>query len=78
MFCLDWDNEDLLIYGKKTGSQFQELEILMTPCNYLHTELEYEGDSISDDCIDDLDAQIEYLGTIHVVLYHTEEIFIPN
>ena len=78
MFCLDWDKEDLLIYGNERKSEYQRIEILMTPCNYLHTELGFEGDSISDECISDLDEQIKYLGPIHVVLYHTEEIFIQN
>ena len=80
MFCLDWDNEDLLLYGdeKKSEYTYQRIEFDMTPCNYLHTHLGFEGDTIHDACIYDLDEQIENLGSLNFVLYHTEEVFQPN
>ena len=50
----------------------------MTPCNYLHTHLGFDRDSIDKDCNADLNAQIEYLGPLDFLLYHTEEVFQPN
>ena len=75
MFCLDWDNKDLLLYGSDSKDEYQALEILMTPCNYLHQEYDFDGNSIYDDCRWDLNEQIDYLGNLNFVLYHTEEIF---
>ena len=54
MFCLD-QPEDLVIHGGENNSEFQYVEILMVPCNYLHTEFGYTEDSIHPDCIADLD-----------------------
>ena len=34
-FCADW-SEDRLIYGNERSQNFQLLEILMVPCNYMH------------------------------------------
>ena len=54
MFCLD-QTEDFVINGGENNSEFQYVEILMVPCNYLHTEFGYTEDSIHPDCIADLD-----------------------
>ena len=53
MFCLDW-TEDQLLYGNEKNEEYQRIELVITPCNYLHTHLGYEGDSIHPDCIPDL------------------------
>ena len=63
MFCIDAD-EHIRIYGNENNNNYQRIEILLTPCNYLHTHLGYEGDSVHPDCIADLDQQMEYLGPI--------------
>ena len=63
MFCIDAD-ETIRIYGNEINYNYQRLEILLTPCNYVHTHLGYEGDSVHPDCIADLDRQMEYLGPI--------------
>ena len=63
MFCIDAD-ETIRIYGNENNNNYQRIEILLTPCNYLHTHLGYEGDSVHPDCIADLDQQMEYLGPI--------------
>lgn len=76
LMCLDWnDDEPLLIYGKERNDEYQRIEIVLVPCNYIHTHLGYTGDSIAPECVADLDAQLEYLGPIDVMLYHTEEHF---
>ena len=38
MYCLDYESDDLVIYGDETNSNFQRLEILLLPCNYLHKD----------------------------------------
>ena len=78
MFCLDWDSQDILIYGNERNDEYQRIELVMTPCNYLHTHLGYKGDQIHPECVEDLDVQTEYLGPLDFVLYHTEDIFVPN
>ena len=78
MFCLDWDSQDILIYGNERNDEYQRIELVLTPCNYLHTHLGYKDDKIHPECVADLEKQIEYLGPLDFVLYHTEEVFVPN
>ena len=47
----------------------------MVPCNYIHTHLGWDKDSIADVCIDNLEKQIEYLGPLDFMIYYTEEVF---
>ena len=68
----------MMLYGNEKNSEYQRIELVITPCNYLHEHLGYKGDTIHPDCIADLDKQIEYLGPLDFVLYHTEEVFVPN
>lgn len=72
MFCID-PTEELHIYGNEKSYNYQRLELIITPCNYLHTHLGYEGDSIHPECIADLDKQKEYLGPIDLMLYFSED-----
>ena len=51
------------------------IEIYLLPCNYLHTYYGYTGDSVSNECIADYNAQKEYLGNFEVVTYYNNEIF---
>ena len=57
MFCVDYEklDEDLTIWGQGLTIEdtFKRLELIMTPCQYLHTYTGYEGDSIHKDCIAD-------------------------
>ena len=39
----------------------------MVPCNYIHTS--GPAANISEECIADLDKQIEYMGPLEMVLY---------
>ena len=53
MYCLDWEDEveDKLIYGHSKNDEYQRLDIVLVPCNYVHSYLGYEGDSISKECL---------------------------
>ena len=56
MYCLDWEGdgvEDKLIYGHSKNDEYQRLDIVLVPCNYVHSYLGYEGDSIPDECLAD-------------------------
>lgn len=75
MFCLDWHDAKLRLYGNEKNTNFQRLEIIFLPCNYLHTHLGYEGDSVHPECVADLQQQIDYLGPLDFMIYHTQEGF---
>lgn len=53
MYCLEPD-ADIEIYGNERGGDYQRLEIVLVPCNYVHSYLGYEDDSIHPDCVADL------------------------
>ena len=56
LFCIDFDpDESVAIFGEFQDDSYLRLEVTLTPCNYLHTWDGYTGDSISPDCIPDLD-----------------------
>lgn len=77
--CIDFEEgENLKIYGNERNDEYQRIEIVLVPCNYLHSHLGYRLDRIHEDCVADLDKQIEYLGSIDVLLYHTEELFMQK
>lgn len=42
----------------------------------MHTHLGYKDDSIHPECVADLEKQIEYLGPLDFMLYHTEQVFV--
>ena len=55
MFCIDWDDDEPYeIQGYEFEDTYTHLDIVMTPCNYIHTKFGYEGDSVSSECIGDL------------------------
>ena len=49
------------------------IEFFLLPCNYVHTYYGYTGDSIHDECVRDLKAQLEYLGPLEVIMYINDE-----
>ena len=71
MYCLD-ETQELEIYGTENNMNYQRVEILFVPCNYLHEELGYTEDSVYKDCVADLDKQVEYLGPLNWKVYHTQ------
>ena len=54
LFCID-EPSDLEIYGDHTSDRNSFVELLVLPCNSLFTEWGYEGDTVSDECIWDLE-----------------------
>ena len=52
---------------------FGEIEVLLLPCNYIHQEYGDIGDTVSAECIADLDAQKEFLGPLEVLILTNNE-----
>ena len=74
MFCIDW-TDDLEIYGEEQNPEFQKLEFLFLPCNYIHQIDGYTGDYVKEECIADLEKQKEYLGPLDMLIYFNDEEF---
>ena len=55
MYCLDQSMDEFKVYGNERNDFYQRIEIVLVPCNYLHTKWGYDGDSIDEECIADLD-----------------------
>ena len=53
MYCLE-QFENFVIFGNEKNTEYQRVEIIMVPCNYLNAEFGYTGDSIHPECIADL------------------------
>ena len=55
MFCIDWNDENPIeILGREQDTDYTRIEFILVPCNYIHTMLDYKEDSISPECIADL------------------------
>ena len=52
-YCIDWTDE-LVIYGDFTMDN-SLIDIILAPCNYRFTEHGYTDDTVSDECIWDLE-----------------------
>ena len=79
-YCLDWDtpvanDEPLSIGGGWAYTDLSEIDFILAPCNYIHTELGDIGDTVSDDCIADLDKQKDYLGPLELYVLANVETF---
>ena len=64
MFCIDWNNADepIQIGGEYEDDNYSELDIILAPCDYIHTIGGYTGDSIHPECVRDLKKQWNYVG----------------
>ena len=74
MYCIEWsDDEPVEVYGYEHEEDYSRLDVALLPCNYLHTDLGYQGDSIHPECVGDLNDQISYLGPSHMIIYMNQE-----
>ena len=71
MLCIDWNNDDLpvTIRGDEGEDNYQRLEAVLVPCNYVHTKWGWDQDSIHPECEPSLEKQIEYIGPSHWIFY---------
>ena len=69
-YCIDWaDDNPYQIVGSEFDDNYTHLDIVLVPCNYMHTMLNYEGDYIRSECIGDLESQEKYVGASHMLMY---------
>ena len=66
-YCLDEWPDDLFLGGDKAISTYNRLDVIFSPCNYVHAQYGYTGDFIQEGCIADLKAQADYLGPLNVL-----------
>ena len=63
LYCINFeDEESVLLTGEFGDDYFTKLDIILAPCNYLHTTNNYTGDSVNPECIPDQEEQIKYIG----------------
>ena len=55
LLCIDW-TDDLYLQGTYSDERFSTIDIVMLPCNYIHTNLGFKDDKVSDKCNPDLKA----------------------
>lgn len=56
LYCLDWDElgDEIEVQGfAHTVDNYRIMSFDIVPCNYIHSYLGYEGDSIAEGCIAD-------------------------
>ena len=75
LFCLDNWEDDLYIGGDITSDDYQSLDFILAPCNYIHNEMSNYGDIVSPECVADLKAQLTYMGPLDVVIFMNSERF---
>ena len=64
------------IFGNwRDPSKYQRLEFILTPCNYIYTLNGYDQDTVTDECIEDLEQQEEYLGNMQIVIFMSDQFF---
>ena len=82
MFCLDEWPDDFELGNETADDEYNRLELIVTPCNYIHSHLGYEtlenGYEVPDECIPDFEQQVEYLGPCDVITYVTSDRFFPT
>ena len=70
--CVDWTDE-FFIYGNTEKPDYNNIEFLYVPCNYIHTS--EADDAVSSECVSDLAKQKEYLGPLNLILFYNQEVF---
>ena len=53
LMCLDEWEDDYFIGGEYSSPLYQSLDLIMTPCNYIHNEISDWGDTVAPECISD-------------------------
>ena len=80
LFCPDWQqlDDELAIWSIEDDDNYQRLELVLLPCNYVHAEFGPTDDYVRPGCIGDLDQQRGYLGNMKSIVYISEQIFYQN
>lgn len=75
LFCVDPVETDYEVYGGLNSNDYQSVDIVLVPCNYVHAKWGYKEDFVSEECIADLDQQLAYLGPVNFLLYINDSSF---
>ena len=47
MYCIDWvDDDPIEVFGYEFDDNYTAIDVILVPCNYLHTMNGHQGDSI--------------------------------
>ena len=73
LFCIDWQKAPE-IFGPERAGDFGvlDVEIMVVPCNMPLKHVGGFSDRIDQDCIPDLNQQIEYLGPMNWIVYSNQ------
>lgn len=77
-YCIDPLETDFEVSGGLNSRNWQSLDIVLVPCNYVHATWGYTEDFIADECIADLDQQLAHLGPVNFLLYINDSTFNPQ
>ena len=55
-YCIDWENEDLKLQGSWTQSDYQTIDFIFVPCNFIDPSNDFYEENISPNCIRNLEA----------------------
>ena len=74
LFCVDFEqlDEELAIWSIEDDDNYQRIEIILLPCNYVHAEFGHTDDFVRPECIRDLEEQRNYLGNMKSMVYISE------
>ena len=78
-FCIDWVKEELDLWGNLGKTyDYQNLDVLLVPCNLLLPDLGFTKETIREDCIADERIQKEYLGPLNILMLVNDEVFVED
>jgi len=72
---MDWANQKIDLFGSEASGVYAEIDIMVMPCNMPLKFLGAEDDRIGEECVADLEKQIEYLGPMNMLVYFNQETF---
>ena len=76
LMCLDWDKDgdNIEIWGAESGYEYQRLEFIFVPCNFIHDGKDGATYNKSE-CIANETAQRDYLKSYYINMYISDNTF---
>ena len=63
------------IWGQDTYENYRYVDIILVPCNYVHTAYGYTEDKVTDECLSNKTLAEDYLRNIRAYVYMSEKRF---
>lgn len=75
IYCIDWTNEALQLYGSEAKGDFSALDVAVIPCHMKETLIGREVDNIPTNCNRDQEELAKYLSNSYnlLTLYNTKD-----